>query len=89
MQQLSNIELEKIVNQLTNWKILPSGTEGLRTAEVALGCVDTDELSSKTLEAKKVKGLYFIAEAVDATGHLGGFNFQWTWSSGWCAGQYV
>ena len=89
MQQLSNTELETIVNQLCNWKILPSGTEGMRTAEVALGGVDTDELSSKTLETKKVKGLYFIGEAVDVTGHLGGFNFQWAWSSGWCAGQYV
>ena len=89
MLQLSNTELETIVNQLCSWKILPSGTEGLRTAEVALGGVDTNELSSKTLESKKVKGLYFIGEAVDVTGHLGGFNFQWAWSSGWCAGQYV
>ena len=87
MQQLSNKELETIVNQLCTWKILPSGTEGMRTAEVALGGIDTDELSSKTLETKKVKGLYFIGEAVD--GHLGGFNFQWAWSSGWCAGQHV
>jgi hypothetical protein len=89
MQQLSNAELEKIVTQLCNWKVLPSGTEGMRTAEVALGGVDTDELSSKTLESKKVSGLYFIGEAVDVTGHLGGFNFQWAWASGWCAGQYV
>ena len=89
MQQFSNVELESIVHQLCNRKILPSGTEGMRTAEVALGGVDTDELSSKTLETKKVKGLYFIGEAVDVTGHLGGFNFQWAWASGWCAGQFV
>ncbi len=89
MQQFNLIELDKLVEQLTNWKILPSGTEGMRTAEVALGGVDTNELSSKTMETKKVKGLYFIGEAVDVTGQLGGFNFQWAWSSGWCAGQYV
>ena len=89
MQQLGNVELDAIVNQLCNWKILPSGTEGLRTAEVALGGINTDELSSKTMETKKVEGLYFIGEAVDVTGHLGGFNFQWAWASGWCAGQYV
>ena len=61
----------------------------MRTAEVSLGGIDTDELSSKTFETKKIKGLYLIGEAVDVTGHLGGFNFQWAWASGWCAGQFV
>ncbi len=89
MRQLNQPELERIEQQLTQWKLLPSGTEGMRTAEVALGGVNTDELSSKTLETKKVPGLYFIGEAVDVTGHLGGFNFQWAWASAWCAGQFV
>lgn len=81
--------LTEVVNQLENWQITPSGTEGMRTAEVALGGVDTNELSSKTFEVKKQKGLYFIGEAIDVTGHLGGFNFQWAWASGWCAGQVI
>jgi len=89
MRQFYESELESIEQQLTQWKLRPSGTEGMRTAEVALGGVDTDELSSKTLETKKVKGLYFIGEAVDVTGHLGGHNFQWAWASAWCAGQFV
>lgn len=89
MRQFNVSELENIEQQLTQWKLLPSGTEGMRTAEVALGGVDTDELSSKTFETRKVSGLYFIGEAVDVTGHLGGFNFQWAWASGWCAGQFV
>jgi len=78
-----------LVNQLTDWQLKPSGTEGMRTAEVSLGGIDTDELSSKTFETKQVAGLYFIGESVDVTGHLGGFNFQWAWASGWCAGQFV
>ena len=82
-------QFEQLVQQLENWQITPSGTEGMRTAEVALGGVDTDELSSKTFEVKKQKGLYFIGEAIDVTGHLGGFNFQWAWASGWCAGQVI
>ncbi|MEB8433179.1 NAD(P)/FAD-dependent oxidoreductase [Cocleimonas sp. KMM 6892] len=89
MRQFNLPELESIEQQLTQWKLRPSGTEGMRTAEVALGGVDTDELSSKTLETKKVKGLYFVGEAVDVTGHLGGHNFQWAWASAWCAGQFV
>ncbi len=89
MRQFNEPELESIDQQLTQWKLLPSGTEGMRTAEVALGGIDTDELSSKTFETKKVRGLYFIGEAVDVTGHLGGFNFQWAWASAWCAGQFV
>jgi predicted Rossmann fold flavoprotein len=71
------------------WRVTPNGTEGYRTAEVTLGGVDTAELSSKTFEAKSVPGLYFIGEVVDVTGHLGGFNFQWAWSSGHAAGLYV
>jgi predicted Rossmann fold flavoprotein len=71
------------------WPVKPSGTEGYRIAEVTLGGVDTNELSSKTMEAKKQPGLYFIGEVVDVTGHLGGYNFQWAWSSGFVAGQHV
>jgi predicted Rossmann fold flavoprotein len=82
-------ELQKIHNQLHQWQVTPSGTEGYRTAEVTLGGVDTNEVSSKTFEAKKVKGLYFIGEVLDVTGHLGGFNFQWAWASGYCCGQAV
>jgi predicted Rossmann fold flavoprotein len=74
---------------LHNWSIKPNGTEGYAKAEVTGGGVDTDELSSRTFEARKVPGLYFIGEVVDVTGHLGGFNFQWAWSSGYCAGQFV
>ncbi|RVU83352.1 NAD(P)/FAD-dependent oxidoreductase [Leucothrix sargassi] len=89
MKQYTHAELERIAEQLSEWKLKPHGTEGMRTAEVALGGVDCDELSSKTMECKSVEGLYFIGESVDVTGHLGGFNFQWAWASGWCAGQYV
>jgi predicted Rossmann fold flavoprotein len=71
------------------WHIRPNGTEGYRTAEVTLGGVDTTELSSKTFESKSVSGLYFIGEVIDVTGHLGGFNFQWAWSSGHAAGRHV
>lgn len=85
----SNQMLQEVADLVCAWKVIPNGTEGYRTAEVTLGGVDTDELSSKTFEAKKVPGLYFIGEVVDVTGHLGGFNFQWAWSSGHAAGQYV
>lgn len=78
--------LEAAVNA---WRIKPAGSEGYRTAEVTLGGVDTQGLDSKTMRAKTIDGLYFIGEAVDVTGWLGGYNFQWAWSSGWCAGQYV
>ncbi len=71
------------------WKVTPSGTEGYAKAEVTGGGIDTDELSSKTFESRKVPGLFFIGEVVDVTGHLGGFNFQWAWASGYSAGQYV
>ena len=89
MADLSNKYLQAITSRLCNWKITPNGTEGYRTAEVTIGGVNTDELSSKTFESKKVGGLYFIGEVVDVTGHLGGFNFQWAWSSGHAAGQFV
>ncbi|CAA6815977.1 MAG: NAD(FAD)-utilizing dehydrogenases [uncultured Thiotrichaceae bacterium] len=89
LKSLHEKQLTRIVSQLKSWKVTPSGTEGMRTAEVALGGVDTGELSSKTFETKKQEGLYFIGETVDVTGHLGGYNFQWAWASGWCAGQFV
>ena len=72
---------------VNDWQVLPHGTEGYRTAEVTLGGVDTDDLSSKTMQARQTDGLYFIGEVVDVTGHLGGYNFQWAWSSGYVAGQ--
>lgn len=87
--QYADKALQAIAQQLQAWELTPSGTEGMRTAEVSLGGVDTRELSSRTLEARKVPGLYFIGETVDVTGWLGGYNFQWAWSSGWCAGQCV
>ena len=87
--ELSNKEIIKIANRINNWSVKPSGTEGYKTAEVTLGGIDTSCLSSKTMEVKNLPGLYFIGEVVDVTGHLGGHNFQWAWSSGWVAGQYV
>lgn len=89
MQQLNKEQIKQIARQLHHWRLKPNGTEGYRTAEVTVGGVDTDELSSKTMESKKVLGLYFIGEVVDVTGHLGGFNFQWAWSSGYTAGLAV
>ena len=89
MKQYTGAELEQLNEQMTHWTLTPHGTEGMRTAEVALGGVDCNELSSKTMESRKYPGLYFIGESVDVTGHLGGYNFQWAWASGWCAGQYV
>jgi hypothetical protein len=89
MARYNPAQLEKAAGMLQQWQILPSGTEGYRTAEATCGGVDTDGLSSKTMEAKEVPGLYFIGEVVDVTGQLGGFNFQWAWASGYCAGQYV
>ena len=79
--------LESLGHRVNNWQITPSGTEGYRTAEVTLGGVDTKHLNSKTMECRDHKGLFFIGEVVDVTGHLGGFNFQWAWSSGYVAGQ--
>jgi predicted Rossmann fold flavoprotein len=89
MNQLSDKALRQIAQLLHNWEITPAATEGFEKAEVTSGGIDTKELSSKTMEAKKVEGLYFIGEVVDVTGWLGGYNFQWAWSSGWAAGQVV
>ena len=89
LQELSQLRINEIAQQLQQWQIKPNGTEGYRTAEVTLGGIDCDELSSKTMESNKVEGLYFIGEIIDITGWLGGYNFQWAWSSGWCAGQVV
>ena len=89
INQISNDEITYLGQYLHQWQIKPNGTEGYRTAEVTLGGVDTDELSSKTFEAKKAKGLYFIGEAIDVTGWLGGYNFQFAWSSGVACGQAV
>ena len=89
INQLSHAEIETLHNYIHQWQIKPNGTEGYRTAEVTLGGVDTNELSSKTFEAKKAKGLYFIGEVIDVTGWLGGYNFQFSWASGWACGQDV
>lgn len=89
LQTISHARFNEIAQQLQHWQIKPNGTEGYRTAEVTLGGVDCNELSSKTMQSNKVTGLYFIGEVVDVTGWLGGYNFQWAWSSGWCAGQFV
>ena len=75
--------------RLKRWEIQPTGSEGWSKAEVTLGGIDTRDLSSKTMEARDIPGLYAIGEALDVTGWLGGYNFQWAWSSGWCAGQAV
>lgn len=87
--QLSDEKLENIAQKLHQFEVKPSGTEGYRTAEVTLGGVDTTEVSSKTMESKKQKGLFFIGEILDVTGHLGGFNFQWAWASAHAASEYV
>lgn len=89
LNQYTPKEIQVIAAQFHEWKIMPAGTEGYRTAEVTLGGVDTDYLSSKTMEAKERSGLFFIGEVVDVTGHLGGFNFQWAWASGVAAGAYA
>lgn len=89
LNQYSSKQLARIAHHVHHWKLKPSGTEGFAKAEVTRGGIDTKELSSKTMESKKNPGLYFIGEVVDVTGHLGGFNFQWAWSSGWVAGQVV
>jgi predicted Rossmann fold flavoprotein len=86
MKQYTPAQLRDVANQLAAWQVVPSGTEGYRTAEVTLGGVDTAEVSSKTMESRKSRGLYFIGEVLDISGHLGGFNFQWAWASGHAAG---
>jgi predicted Rossmann fold flavoprotein len=87
--ELSNKVLTSLSNSINAWAINPTGTEGYRTAEVTLGGIDTEEISSKTMMSNKHPGLFFIGEVVDVTGHLGGYNFQWAWSSGYVAGQYA
>ena len=87
LAELNNSQIKNIASQVNNWQIVPAGTEGYKTAEVTLGGVHTDDLSSKTMESKKQPGLYFVGEVVDVTGHLGGFNFQWAWSSGFACGE--
>lgn len=87
MHRYSNEELSAVARRLTRWEIRPDGTEGYARAEVTIGGVDTNELSSKTLESRRVPGLFFIGEVVDVTGWLGGYNFQWAWASGHAAGQ--
>ncbi len=89
LADLSDQKLKTVAGTLQHWRIIPRGTEGFRTAEVTRGGVATDALSSKTFESTTMPGLYFVGEALDVTGHLGGYNFQWAWASGWCAGQYV
>jgi predicted Rossmann fold flavoprotein len=89
LRQFREAELVQIAADLKAWPIVASGTEGYRTAEVTLGGVDTDELSSTTMQSRRNPGLYFIGEVVDVTGHLGGYNFQWAWASGHAAGNAV
>jgi predicted Rossmann fold flavoprotein len=84
---LSNAALEQAAEVLRNWRLMPVGSEGYRTAEVTMGGVDTDALDGRTMQARTTAGLYFVGEVVDVTGWLGGYNFQWAWSSGWAAGQ--
>lgn len=89
LAEFSDKQLQEIASKLSCWELKPSATEGYRTAEVTLGGVDTDGISSKTMEAKNYPGLFFIGEVLDVSGHLGGFNFQWAWSSGYTAAQFV
>jgi len=81
--------LHALANTISSWTVRPAATEGYRTAEVTLGGVDTDELSSRTMECRQHPGLFFIGEVVDVTGHLGGFNFQWAWASAQAAGKAI
>ena len=89
IQNISNKQINEVAQIIEHWQIKPNGTEGYRTAEVTLGGVDCSDISSKTMQSQSVSGLYFIGEVLDVTGWLGGYNFQWAWASGWCAGQYV
>ena len=86
---LSHKQIDLISEKIQQWQFKPNGTEGYRTAEATVGGVDCHAISSKTIEANAVQGLYFIGEVLDVTGWLGGYNFQWAWASGWCAGQCV
>ena len=89
LADLADTALDRLGNVVNKWQVFPAGTEGYRTAEVTVGGVDTDNLSSQTMQAKTVPGLFFVGEVVDVTGFLGGYNFQWAWSSGFVAGNYV
>jgi predicted Rossmann fold flavoprotein len=89
LNQLNGSAIEQIEHQIKQWSIKPAGTEGYRVAEVTRGGVDCDAISSRTMEAQSQPGLYFIGEVLDVTGWLGGYNLQWAWASGWCAGQFV
>jgi predicted Rossmann fold flavoprotein len=89
LADLTDLQMKTVEAAVNDWRIKPAGSEGYRTAEVTLGGVDTDALDQKTMQAKSVPGLFFIGEVVDVTGWLGGYNFQWAWSSGWVAGQAV
>jgi len=85
----TNSSLDELERQIHHWTIIPQSTEGYAKAEVTAGGVDTNELSARTMESRNVPGLFFVGEVVDVTGHLGGFNFQWAWASGYSAGQAV
>jgi len=89
LAELGDLAIADIVRHCQPWTVWPAGTEGYRTAEVTIGGVDTDELSSKTMEAHKLPGVFFIGEVVDVTGHLGGHNFQWAWASAKAAAEFV
>ena len=89
IKQMPNQLIENISSYIKSWTLIPTGTEGYRTAEVTVGGVSTRQLDSRTMEYKNCPGLYFIGEVVDVTGHLGGYNFQWAWSSGFTAGSAV
>ena len=86
LAEWSKLDISSVASDLNNWKLKPSSTEGYRTAEVTLGGVDVHQISSKTMEVLNQPGLFFIGEVLDVTGHLGGFNFQWAWASGYSAG---
>ena len=89
LAEFSDKQLISIGERINQWRLKPSASEGYRTAEVTLGGVDTDSISSKTMQVKQQPGLYFIGEVLDVTGHLGGYNFQWAWSSGYSAGLFA
>jgi predicted Rossmann fold flavoprotein len=89
LAEITDAGLQALSSAVNDWRVTPAGSEGYRTAEVTLGGIDTRDLDSRTMEAKSISGLYLIGEVVDVTGWLGGYNFQWAWSSGWCAGQAV
>ena len=89
VSELSNKLLKQLSSDINAWVVTPTGSEGYRTAEVTIGGVDTNEISSKTMMSLKNPGLFFIGEVMDVTGHLGGYNFQWAWSSGFVAGQHA